>query len=35
MANLDQEKRVKRLQQSGQKLTTEKVEYDEKQMRLC
>lgn len=35
MANLDQEKRVKRLQQNGQKLTTEKVEYDEKQMRLC
>ena len=35
MANLDQEKRVKRLRQNGQKLTTEKVEYDEKQMRLC
>lgn len=35
MANLDQEKRVKRLQQNGQKLTTEKGEYDEKQMRLC
>lgn len=35
MANLDQEKRVKRLQQSGQKLKTEKVEYDENQMRLC
>lgn len=35
MANLDQKERVKRLRQMGETLTTEKVDYDDKQLRLC
>lgn len=34
MARLDQEERVQRLMQSGQKLTTKKVKYDEMQLSL-
>lgn len=35
MANLDQVKRVENLKRKGEKLTTEKIEYDDKQLRLC
>ena len=35
MANLQQKERVKRLRQNGEKLTTEKIDYDDKQLQLC
>lgn len=35
MANMDQTRRVENLKRNGEKLTTEKVDYDDRQLRLC
>jgi hypothetical protein len=35
MAKLDQQERVERLQEMGETLSTEKVVYDDRQLRLC